>query len=97
MAAATGISPVELANLDRDLYDGVSLAVRDRWGHQEELLALIYETLGQLVHMFGRVNFKNWPKKAIHERYPRPGESLAAEPTQHVTRASIRATMMGGR
>lgn len=54
-------------------------AYRDRWGHQEELLATIAEELDALIRVTIRANAD--PKKRLQFgppfSYPRPGRAVA--------------------
>src|SRR5690606_35550505 len=78
LAVATGLSYVELGDLDPEDYLAIVEAADRRasaWGHTEELLALVLEQLGHLhgtLAALGGAKSYNLPKPV---RYPRPGES----------------------
>lgn len=66
---------MELGDLDPEDYLAiVEAAERRKWGHPEELLALILEQLGQMsrtLAALGGTKSYDLPKPV---RYPRPGE-----------------------
>lgn len=86
----------DIIDLDHDELDDLVAAAHRRWGHTEELLAMILEAISGLHNSFIKANSD--PKKSVRlpkpYRYPRPHEKT---PKRTVVRMGDLAQRLGGK
>jgi hypothetical protein len=80
LSVQTGIAPDHLARLDWDDLDALAIAVTERWGHVEELLATAVELLDSFRLMWARANSEESARIPEPIAYPRPGAALLKTP-----------------